>query len=159
MKLFLVLLLCALAANEPTAREYYEELKASGTLHRNGDEYACFDDDDKPNFTIMAKVSDIIAKASERNDELTLQRMKGRENSLVVLPYNKGIAAELQIYDREGSNDSVYSRTIQYPFKAKITYTFTWATLRYRIEIASTGKHVPPPYFMTGKCELINPSK
>jgi hypothetical protein len=30
MKLFLVLVLCTLAANEPTAREYYEELKASG---------------------------------------------------------------------------------------------------------------------------------
>jgi hypothetical protein len=138
-----------------TAREYYEELKASGALANW--KYACFDDRESPNFKVMLKVSDVIAEATQSGDKETVQAMHGRENDLVFQPYNKGIAAGLQTFEQDPSDSSAYSQTVQSPIKAKMTYTFNWATLRYRFIMFSTGKHVPPPLDITGKCELIRP--
>jgi hypothetical protein len=61
-----------------TAIAHYEELKASGVLHRNGHQFVCFDDDRSPDFEIMAKASDIVTKAKQSGDDTTIQLQSWR---------------------------------------------------------------------------------
>jgi hypothetical protein len=139
-----------------TAREYYEELKASGGI-KSMWKYACFEDNDQPSFKIMSKVSDIEADAKQSGDSAAVRTMQGRENDLVFDPYNKGIEAGLQFFEQDKADPNAYSRIIKSPFTGKITYTFNWNTLRFRVVVISSGKHVPAPLDLTGKCELIQP--
>lgn len=140
----------------PTAREYYEELKASGAI-KSIWKYGGFEDNDQPSFKLMSKVGDIEAEAKKSGDIAAVQRMQGRENDLVFDPYNKGIEAGLQFFYQDKAESNSYSMTITSPFKGKITYTINWSTLRFRVLLVSSGKHVPQPLDVTGRCELIHP--
>jgi hypothetical protein len=158
MRLLLCLAMFSASAGvsaAPTAREYYEELKASGAIKPMW-KYACFEDNDQPSFKLMSRVGDLKASA-ESGDTAAIQTMQGRENDLVFLPYNKGIEAGLQFFYYQRSEQNSYTEEITTPFKGKMTYTFNWSTLRFRLFVISSGKHVPPPLEITGKCEVIRP--
>jgi hypothetical protein len=140
-----------------TAREYYEELRATGTI-KSMWKYACFEDNDQPSFKLMSKVGDIKADAKRSGDTAAIQIMQGRENDLAFDPYNKGIEAGLQFFYQNKTEPNSYSRPINNPFNGEMTYTVNWSTLRFRLLVIPSGKHVPPSLDTTGKCELIHPN-
>jgi hypothetical protein len=150
-----------------TARDYYNELKASNdssrALDQYRDEFVCFADDAKaPSFAIIAKAADIIKMMKDAGNTAEAAKMEQTrfKDALYVQKYSKGVPSQELIFSPVGTDDTEFVAFFDTPFHGKMEYTFTWATGRYRLQVSATGQRKPPPpVVIYGKCELIHPPK
>jgi S1-C subfamily serine protease len=153
-------LLSAVSAVPQSARDYFNELKATNLLNRYSDEYVCFDDSNIPSFTIIAKAADAIQKMKKAGATAEAKKWEQSQfkDSLFVQKYYKGVGAGEHIYDAEGTEGTGFMIVFESPLNVKEIYSINWATGRFH-DMAydlEQSKTVPAiDYF--GKCELIHP--
>jgi S1-C subfamily serine protease len=153
-------LLSVESASPETARDYFNELKATNVLNQYRDEYVCFDDNNVPSFTIVAKAADVIQmmkKAGATTEAKKLEQSQFND-SLFVQKYYKGVGAGEHIYDAVGTEGTDFMIVVKSPLNLKETYSINWATGRshHRVYALDHSKTVPA-IELFGKCELIHP--
>jgi hypothetical protein len=153
----------ATPAQTPTARDYFNELKAANTFNHYKDEYVCWRDDDVPTFAVIAKGSDVIGFMEKAGNTAAAKELAPAKDSLFVQTYYKGVGSEEYIYDpvKKDTTDQNqdYSVSFKGPFPGKMVYSINWATGRYllRVYMFQKSKTLPATEG-AGKCELIHPA-
>lgn len=163
-----VVLLCSIvsrAANaqtasgnlQPTARDYFNELRDANAFTHYGDEYVCFPDEEKGNFTIIARTKDI--EKMEAAYRKPGEKPKALGDELVEQPYYKGVASGTTLYEKvEKDSDEKWSVEFKSPLHGKEVYLINWITGRYRLQIfALDHSKTLPSFEASGKCEIIHP--
>jgi hypothetical protein len=145
-------------SSQPTARDYFNELRTANAFNHYGDEYACFPDEDNGGFAIVAKSKD-IEKMLAANAKPGEKRQSIGEASLIVQSYFKGVANEQHLYEPVSKNSDVQWRVeFKSPFHGKMVYAVNWTTGRYRLLVyAFDYSKTAPAEEVLGKCEVIHP--
>jgi hypothetical protein len=148
----------ALASSQLTARDYFNELRDANAFNHYGDEYACFPDEDKGGFVIVAKTKD-IEKMMAANAKPGEKRESLGGTGLIVQSYFKGVANQQLLYEPVSKNsDAEWSLEFKSPLHGKMVYAFNWTTGRYRLQVyALDHSKTAPAEELSGKCELIHP--
>lgn len=152
-----ILMSVASMASAQTARNYFEEIRSANGFSHYSDQYVCFPDKDTGGFAVLARTKD-IAKAMAKNG-VPASQSKNLEDHLVVHPFFKGVANELQIFDRASdSSDTEWRTDFAEPLHGRAVYMINWDTGRYRYLIFALDHSAQMPAAeVTGKCELIHP--
>lgn len=169
--LFFLVLICSMnsmtaiaqsasSSQQPTARQYFNELRDANALNHYGDEYVCFPDEDKGGFAVIAKSTDM--KKMEAGNGTVGAKPKGsdEEDGLAVQTYFKGVASRTQIYEKvDKDSDENWGLEFMSPMHGKMVYMINWSTGRYRLLVfALDHSKTLPASEISGKCELIHPS-
>jgi hypothetical protein len=157
--LFLGVTLLA-TSGQPTAREYYEELKAANAFNHYMDEYVCFRDDDVPSFFVMSKADAMIERMRKAGDTPGKELMEAKD-FLFVKNFHKGVhVGEPELYQPVGTEGTDFDIEFMKPFHGRMLYTFNWLTVRYRMQLYELDHSKTLPAFEgSGKCELIHTAK
>ena len=152
-----ILLLVVSVASAQSARDYFEEIRSANGFSHYSDQYVCFPDTDTGGFAVLAKTKD-IARAMEANGEPAKQS-EHLEDHLIVHTFFKGVANELQIFDKaNGSSDTEWRSDFAKPFHGRAVYMVNWDTGRYRYLIFALDHSAQMPAAeVSGKCQLIHP--
>lgn len=153
-----------LSLSAQTAREYFDELKGANTFTRYKDIYACFPDDEKPSFAVVAPVSDVIAEMKKSGDADAAKLLAEAKDGLFVQTYYKGVGSQEYLYDlvKKNLNDDNKEYQIEFksPMPGKMTYSINWGTGRYLLAVYMFQRsRVVPAAQSSGKCELIHPTQ
>lgn len=166
MKILMLFVLLVTTCSAETAREYYDELYKAGGLDRMADKYVCFDDDkNNPNFFIFGESKDIrdymivvgtFAKLSKAEQE------QFKNDFLIMRGYSKGIAFDKeQFFDADGNSwvTDPFVLTRKPKTMARMRFTFTRETLRYRreVELINSEFTSGKDHGGYGRCEEISP--
>jgi S1-C subfamily serine protease len=155
------MLLSAVQAIPQSARDYFNELKATNAFKSYRDEYACFDDgSSEPSFAVVAKASDVVRMMKKAGATANAHKLEQSafKDSLFVQMYYKGVGSGEQIYDATGTEGTDFVIVFSSPIKGKMTYSINWATGRYRRAVyALEHSKTLPALEFSGKCELIHP--
>jgi hypothetical protein len=146
------------ASLQPTGRDYFNELRDANAFNHYGDEYACFPDEDKGNFVVVAKTKDIEKMMAANSKTGAKPKPLGGEG-LSVQTYSKGVASGQEIYDKvDKDSDERWSLEFKSPLHGKMVYMINWTTGRYRLLVfALDHSKTIPAAEISGKCELIHP--
>jgi S1-C subfamily serine protease len=153
-------LLSVASASPETARDYFNELKATNVLNEYRDEYVCFNDINVPSFAVVAKLADVIQMMKKAGATAMAKKLEQPEfkDSLVVQKYYKGVGAGEHFYDAIGTEGTAFMLVTKSPLNVKEIYSINWATGHFHdmVYALDQDKTVPAiDYF--GKCELIHP--
>jgi S1-C subfamily serine protease len=143
----------------PSARGYYNELKAKHALNRRMDVSVCFTGDrgEDTFFTVMARGSDILDQML-KDGETPSEDMLSRKDTLIVETFNKGVSNGSNSFNPTGTHGIDYDIEFLQPFHGKRSYSVNWATGRYWMRTYDIAKsETQPAYQESGKCEFIHP--
>lgn len=144
------------AAQQSTARDYYNELQSVQGIHPFA-AFVCFPNDQLETFFVMGRSSTFEASLKAKGTALDsatrnlLQQVKGENEKLYWEGFNKGVGSGGSILDRGawpgewvgGPSDSGITSRVQ----------ITWPTLRYRMALSVKG--TTGEYASDGRCEPI----
>jgi len=151
---FIGILLGSFAFPSTSAREYYTELREAGGLNKYSDQWACFPDDETGNFTVLAKVEDIIVAMRNNHDPIA-DTYDGLKKDLIVRYYSHGVASPTHVFEPEEKDASKFRAEFDKPMHVIAEYSFNWTTGRYRFHLSVVGVDAETEGY--GKCELIHP--
>ena len=83
---------------QPTGRDYFNELRDANAFNHYADEYVCLPDEDKGNFTVIARTKD-IEKMKAANSKAG-EKPKPLGDELVEQTYYKGVASGTTLFDK-----------------------------------------------------------
>ena len=153
-------LLAAVSAVPQSARDYFNELKATNAFKSYRDEYVCFDDgSSEPSFAVVARATDAVRMMKKAGATANAHKLEQSEfkDSLFVQMYYKGVGSGEQIYNASGTEGTDFVIVFSSPIKGKMTYSINWATGRYRRAVyALDQSRTLPALEFSGKCELIH---
>ena len=141
----------------PSAREYYNELKAANNFSHYKDIYVCFRDDDVPSFVVMGRGSDIIEEMKKVGEAPSKEILQAK-NFLFVETYYKGVSNKIELFSPVGKDGTDYDIEFKSPIHGRMVYSISWITGRYRMMLyALDHSKTLPANEDSGKCELIHP--